>query len=534
LNETTIENFDKPEAQIHPALLLGIGAVALGSAFASVVAFWLYHPLLQYPDQSMYLATAGLMLDGKKLYVDMVDFNPPLITYLNILPVMLARAVHIPTTMAFSLYLFALIMVSTVVSGYLMFKDRKSEDAYFYLPFLLGFLFLCKQEVLDFGQREYLLIITYLPFFVVRYLRWRGVKIPRWIAVFSGLYAATTLALKPQFLLMAAAPELVYFIQKRRWKEFFTPETISCAALGIAYGVHLLFLDPAVKDRFYNFVVPLVKTGYDYYTVSFLKTISDFSRPFLYQVIVAIVLALPLSRYCSLIAPTTAFTVASLAIYLVASQEWSHHWVPVEFGKLTLFWLEIAVVARYLCSYSVTSKQLNLYMSGVLVALGIALHTLQNLPQAPLDQKNFDMTKIGYTGVSPDEDIQPWANIVLKYSKKGDHILFISDAIAPGYPVTLQMERRPASRYLHGMPLMMAKYLAFEKHRVDDRMKFEAFYQQIIDQYYEDIQKNKPTLIIVRNSGIMEPLQKGAFFGTHLENYKQVEKVDEHFIYIRK
>lgn len=511
-----------------------IALVALGSVFAGIVHFWLFHPLLQYPDQAMYLGTAGLLLDGKKLYVDMVDFNPPLITYLSIPAVMLARSAHLPTTMAFAFYLEGLMLVSVLVSGYLMYRNRDHRDSFFFIPVLLGFLFVCRQEWLDFGQRESMLIITYLPFFFVRFLRWNGTAIPLWIAIFSGLYAALTLALKPHFLLMAAAPELVYLLQKRRWKELFTPETYSCAALGIAYGVHLLFLDPAVSDRFYHFVLPLVKAGYDYYTVSFIKTIADYSRPATYMLAFTLIAAIPLSRFCSLIAPTAAFTVAALGIYLMASQDWSHHWVPVEFGRWILTWLEIAVVARFLCSYSAHSRLLNMYMCGAVLALGLFLSTVQNLPAPLIPEARFDLSRIGYQGYGPKDDVGPWADLVLAHSKKGDPILFISDAISPGYPSTLQLERSPASRYMHGMPLMMAKYLAWEKPRVQDRLKYNQFFEQIINEYDQDIKKNKPPLIIIRDGGIVEPLTKGGFFDRSLIDYEKIGDTEGHLVYKRK
>ena len=514
--------------------MVGIAIAALGSVYLGILAFWLYHPLLQFPDQSMYLATAAMLLDGKKLYVDMVDFNPPLITYLNLPAVVIARAFHIPSPLAFALFLLGLILVSLLVSGYLLFKDRKAPDAYCYIPFLLGYLFISKELVLDFGQREHLLIITYLPFFVVRYLRWRGIEISRWIAIFAGLYAAVTLSLKPHFLLMAAAPELVFLLQTRKWKNLIAPETISCALLGITYGAHLAVMDPEVKNRFFSFVVPLVKTGYDYYTVSFLKTISDFNRALTNSFILTLLVALPLSRYCSLIAPTAAFTVAAFGIYIVASQDWSHHWVPVQYGVLTLSWLIGAVLVRFLCSCAPQSRLLNLYMSGTMCAAGLGYMTMLNLPHDMVFTNHFDMTQIGYKGQSPADDVQPWAEKILKYSKKGDPILCISDAIAPGYPITLQTERRPASRYLHGMPLMMAKYLAWEKPRIKDRKKFEGFYNEIIEQYRQDIEKNKPTMIIVRESGIIEPLEKGGFFDIHLNNYKLVETFEGHRIYQRQ
>jgi len=110
----------------------------------------------------------------------------------------------------------------------------------------------------------------------------------------------------------------------------------------------------------------------------------------------------------------------------------------------------------------------------------------------------------------------------------------MSDAIAPGYPGTLQTNRRPASRYMHAMPLMMAKFLAFEKIEVKNRPMFEAFYERIIREYGEDIKKNKPVLIVIRNGGIMEPLKRAEFFEKYLTDYEKAETLDDHFVYRRK
>jgi len=81
---------------------------------------------------------------------------------------------------------------------------------------------------------------------------------------------------------------------------------------------------------------------------------------------------------------------------------------------------------------------------------------------------------------------------------------------------------------------MMAKYLAFEKDGVKDKEQFESWVQRIIQEYGEDIAKNKPTLIVIRNTGIMEPLKQGQFFEKYMTNYEQFQNIDEHFIYHRK
>ncbi len=521
------------EPEMNPNFLLVLSIIVLGTIFSGIAAFWINHPLLQYPDQSMYLAMADQFLNGKKPYVDMVDFNPPLIMYISIVPALIARALHIHIILAFNCFTLGLIMLSMILAGIIMYQERFKQEAFFYLPLLIGFLMSSQNLVTDFGQREHFLLITYFPFFILRYFRWQNAPINRYLAICCGLYAALCLSLKPHFLLIAAAPELVYLLQNRRWRTLFAPEVLAVAALGMLYAVHFVFLDPSVLDQFFNFVVPLVKNGYDYYTVSLLKTLADFGRDDSYLLALILIVALLLRRACPFIAPVAAFTLGSLAIYLVALQNWSHHWLPVSFGMRVIIALVVAVIIKFLSARSL----INLYMMSILGGVALIVYVVGTLKLSlpdPVYTKYFDLTKIGMNGRCPYDDLGPWADVITNYSKIGEPILFISDAIAPGYPGTLQTFREPASRYMHGMPLMMAQYLAKDKMVVENRPIFLTFFNRIIDEYAADIAKNKPALIVIRNSGIIIPLDETKFIQTYMCDYEKVDTIDEHFIYRRK
>ncbi|MBK7841277.1 MAG: hypothetical protein IPJ49_27065 [Candidatus Obscuribacter sp.] len=56
--------------------------------------FWALHPLNVSADQSVYLQCGELILQGKVPYRDFFDFNPPLIMYINVIPVALAHLMH--------------------------------------------------------------------------------------------------------------------------------------------------------------------------------------------------------------------------------------------------------------------------------------------------------------------------------------------------------------------------------------------------------------------------------------------------------
>jgi len=514
---------------MHSAYLLTLSAITVVALFAASAIYWFERPLLQYPDQSIYIVMAEQLLNGKRLYVDVIDFNPPLITYINTLPVLLGRAFHLPLTLSFNIFTLGLMLVSMILSGCLMFQHRRGRDSFFYLPVLIGFLLLCREHRVDFGQREHLLVITYLPFLILRHFRWQGLQINKNLATICGLFAATCISFKPQFLLMAMAPELVYFLEKRNWKAFLKPEIFACAGFGIAYGAHFAFLDEQTKQQFFNFVVPLVTGGYDYYQASVVRLLCCEQS---FAAMATIIAAFAMSRHCSLLMPIAAYTAASLSIYVLAAQDWSHHLVPVEFGTRLLVCLEAAVIIRYLCSYSQSMRLLNIHMTLLLTALGAVLFAFTTRA-VPVEENKIDLSTLGYSGYSAYDDVGVWSDVITKYSEKGDPVLCISDAIAPGYPAVLQLERTPGSRYLHGMPLMLAKYLCFEKLHVKDRALFLTFYERIINDYQQDIGAFRPKLLIIRKSAILDALNKSEFF-KKLNDYELKETFEGHLIYQRK
>src|SRR5687768_11876217 len=120
--------------------LLGLSIVILGAMFVAIATFWVTHPLLQYLDQTMYLGLAQLFLDGMRPYVDMVDFNPPLILYINLIPALIERWFHVHILTAFYSFVLGLMMLSVLLSGFVMFQQKERREAFYYLPVLIGFV----------------------------------------------------------------------------------------------------------------------------------------------------------------------------------------------------------------------------------------------------------------------------------------------------------------------------------------------------------------------------------------------------------
>ena len=80
------------------------------------------HSILHH-DPAWLIHGTKIFLDGGKLYRDVFELNPPLIFYLTVAPVWVARQLHLFEVDVFVLYVFALIALSLWVSWLLSRDD---------------------------------------------------------------------------------------------------------------------------------------------------------------------------------------------------------------------------------------------------------------------------------------------------------------------------------------------------------------------------------------------------------------------------
>ena len=104
-------------------------------ASAAIVAFSLGVELRRVipSDTGFLLYIAGRVLDGARLYVDIIEINPPLIVGLNLPVVLASRALGVPDILVYRLAVAALMLacigLTGRVLGYLLPGRRRSPAA---------------------------------------------------------------------------------------------------------------------------------------------------------------------------------------------------------------------------------------------------------------------------------------------------------------------------------------------------------------------------------------------------------------------
>jgi hypothetical protein len=515
-------------------LLLIVTVLAILTLAFCGIFFWLNHPMLIFPDQALYVHMAKLYLQGKMPYVEMFDNNPPLAFYLQIFPVCLAGLLHIAEPLAFSLYIWALILLSSTVSGIVLWRSASRGALYVGMAAILGLVFFCQQQRLDFGQREHIFAILYFPFFILRYLRWQGLKIDRPAAIFIGIMAGVGISLKHYFLLVAFAPELVWAIEKRALRPFFRAETVALAATILLYLAHFLFLPRAESDFYFRFIMPLYQAGYSYYTTSMAYNLNTYWRGDFHFMALTTLAALTLARQSSLVLPLQAFSLMSALIFILAGQVWSYHVLPVRLANDVALFVQAFLFCRCLPAFIKGGKRAPLFLGLVIIAFtGCQAYTFcRDIMREHEVCQMFFLPSLGYDGECPQSDIDPFTEIVADQTARDDSILFISSSMSPGYPVYLQSRRKPASRFLHAMILPVLAFIIDNKDEANKDL-YKKRMRQILDWYGEDIAKNRPKLVFVQSKFIYDLLNQRDFFGRQMANYKLLQVKDDNRVYVR-
>jgi hypothetical protein len=213
------------------AFLLGISLAAEFRSYAR-------------PDTGFLLDAAARVLDGARLYVDVVEINPPLIVALNMAAVLSARVLGISDILAYRLGFTAVLVGALFLAGWLLRLLFPKEIVLRRVFGLLLAFVLFPLAGQDFGEREHLVLALLVPYLLLATARRLGQDIARMPALGIGLLAGLAFALKPHFLLLWLAVEGYLRAGRRVTPRDVLPETLAIATLLACYGIALYVFTP--------------------------------------------------------------------------------------------------------------------------------------------------------------------------------------------------------------------------------------------------------------------------------------------------
>ncbi|TCP42368.1 hypothetical protein [Rhodovulum marinum] len=300
-------------------------------AIIMVTAVYLLWGTLLSHDISWYLISTGWWLDGLRIYADILELNPPLAFYLTAIPVWVARVGALAPMAAFKGFVLVLVAGSLMLSQRLLVLETQLSPAARRAVLAVAAVGLLLLPVRDFGQREHLFAILFLPFLVMNLL---SRPAPGPLRAGVAVWATFGIALKHYFLLLPLSILACQVIAARSFRPVLRVEYLLMAAMLALYVVTSAILHPA----YFESVVPLTLQVYGAFDAPLLPTLFRAAIPVILLLIAWGFLGMNRTRPGSnAVAVLTA--AAAIAVYLIQSKGWSYHLIPANvFAVMAVTW----------------------------------------------------------------------------------------------------------------------------------------------------------------------------------------------------
>ena len=478
-------------------------AAAAGALLLMAVAAATMAPL--DTDAGWMLVEARRLLDGERLYVDMMETNPPLIVWLSVFPALLTTLGRVSDQRAVGLTIACLLSIATILALRVMVREPATPRP---VRLLLLAAFLVTTVVFcawDMGQREQIAAILTLPYTVLAVRAVAGERSPTGLAASCGALAAVGFAIKPFFLGAFAAIELVVLAAAGWRRTLSRVDLYVIAGFQLAYVLVILMVTPEYVNR----IVPAVVATYGAYGNGIRAVIgtSLFWLPLLVAMLAVIVSAIPGP------APSRAYarvlgaaTLGWLAGYVIQGKGWPYHFIPV------MVYCALAVVAtgaQLVAVLPSLRRQPAWLRAGSAAALLVLVCACARVSPAAWRSARSDVQAI----LGREQGgIQVLADVVSDLAV-GEPIYALSTNMAPAFPVVNLAGARWPYHYhflwlipglYHGRTGTPIPYRAPDAQGPMER----AFFDTVVS----DLQRTPPRLLIVDRSRDQQGMAYGRPF----------------------
>lgn len=502
-----------------------------------LLAYWIMHPLLIGHDNALHLQIAQMMLEGKMLYVDIIDVNLPMIYYLNLLPAFVSKLLNVPLPLCYNLFVGSLAAYCVLGSAFVLLR-RASHPDYKLFPFVL--FGLCSFNLLlqmDYGQREHLFLIMFMPYFFLRWLRWNNFEIGRAEGLIIGVIAALGVCLKHYFIVPIAACELFWCLEKGKIKPLFAHESLAFTICGSIYLLHFAFFPEPMKQSYFGFILPAFQLGYQFWDTSFAKNLmSNWTKGLCCLLLLSGTAAVILQRRTRLLLPILVFGLFGLVIYLMQFKGWLYQRMPSVLSTYLLIYIEAGIVFYAIwnrfkpSSVAATLKLASAATVICFIAITVSFgRGLMDVFMGP----PFQMSRVGYNGVCSRDDLSMmFQDLMSDNVKLGETVVVLANGVAPAYPTMTQLRIQPGSRYPHVCILSVLEYIK-SRWKTTESKRLVDFEGKIIAAIGSDILRNRPELVVIQSMPVAGYIEPFNFMELYMKDYIKVGRIEGYDVYRR-
>ncbi len=276
-------------------------------------------------DVSWLLTVCEKVLGGQRLYADIIETNPPIAMLAYMPSAMLEHALGVRAEIINDALVFILIALSMFVSARILRCSPLFSTVDCWPLSIFCAVVLTILPMQNFGQREHLAFVAFLPALAVLILRARNEPVTAWAVIVAGFGAGVTLMFKPYFILGFGAGVLAAAFRARSWRMLFAPENFIAAAMVAVYagGISLFYPD------YFTEIYPLVRDVYLPFKQPLSSLVSDSGAlVWIAAIIIALLIKRP-RRPDAVAAVLIATSIGFAAAYILQRKGWPYQSYPM-------------------------------------------------------------------------------------------------------------------------------------------------------------------------------------------------------------
>jgi hypothetical protein len=205
-------------------------------------------------DSAAVLTWAQRMVAGERLYIDLIDVNPPMIFWLNLPPAAVASWTGISAAVLLVFWYALLTAVGLALALPSLTRRVSPGENLGVIAAAVGALLVLPAH--SFTQREHLLLALALPYLIHAVGRAQG-EADRKAWITAALFAVAV-CLKPHFLLIPAGIEGFLIVQRGLKASLRDPTVPIMAGVGLMYLLAVKLITPA----YFSAILPMMAELY--------------------------------------------------------------------------------------------------------------------------------------------------------------------------------------------------------------------------------------------------------------------------------
>lgn len=493
-------------------------------------------------------ADAALFLDAAKLVLQgyfPFDFNPPITTYVHMIPVYLASRLSLEVSTAFHILVLSLVVYSAVASFFLLSKLTPvfSVSSRLVLAAVCLLFSLWALRAGTFGQREHFFTLGYIPWLYCREIRHGGGLVPVWVGIAIGLIGWPSFLMKPHFFLMVVLAEAWLLFISRRFSSLWSPEILVVACWALGFAVHFYFVPSDFRNALFFHWLPFSMANYDVFDSSTSEIAKQFSTKFWFFQISVVLATLFLMLKSRLpnnwklqLHGLIVSTLLAWSIFAIQHKGWSYHLIPA-------ISLEMLLAATLVIIPLEWSGCVNLFRR-----LGPTIRTVTFVAVCfSLTVASVGMAYARFVSTRGPDPTNDFVHLIEQQVAPDEKVTFISTIPGPGDPALVYANRVPGTRFL---PVLgIALLYKGTQPRADGTPPYRSPATATPDEKWflselgTDIIKFRPKLVFIdsykdcpacpKGFRIEEYLAASGWLQRYMRDYSRSQTLHDFAVYVR-